>query len=475
MKKITLITLTIILSLGTVDSSAQNFLKKLGESVKKEVKKEVGNRVKKAAEGQLKKATKTTKTGNDSKQEQSESDKFFEEMGKKAPVTTIATMVEYGPGSGTLNGHDWIDLGLPSGTRWATCNVDAASPEQPGKHYSWGETATKSSYEAGNTKTYGKEMTDIAGDKTYDVATAKWGKGWRMPTEEEMRELLKYCGDQYVQRNGRKGRELKSYENEKTIFLPAAGSKDGTRLKEANGCGLYWTSTPDSNNGAHMYTFGAALGEMSTGAREYGFAVRPVTDYDVNTDIPYDGETDGHKWVDLGLPSGIKWATCNVGSDAVDQDGNYYKWGDISGYFIKGATYADENVQKDISGDAVYDAATALWGENWKMPSAFDFVELMENCTWEMTKIGRRTGLKVTSKINGKYIFLPASGECDYTGDANRLPNEVNKSLSYWTSTPVPGWQNKYDAYYLNKVYDEVCLRMGSRHSYGWCIRPVIK
>lgn len=471
MKRYVISALTLLLSIGVTELSAQNFLRQLGESVKKEVKKEVESRVKKEVENRVKK---TVKQSDDSPQTQNESENFYSEMKKKAPVANIATMVEYGPVTGTLNSHEWVDLGLPSGTRWATCNVDAASPEKPGKHYSWGETAAKTSYDAGNTSTYDMTIADIAGDKTYDVAASEWGEGWRMPTENEMRELLRYCGNQYVQKGGRWGREFTSSINQNSIFLPATGSKEGTRTEEANGCGLYWTSTPYDDNAAHMYTFGAALGEMSIGERYYGFAIRPVSDYDVDTDIPFDGETNGHKWVDLGLPSGLKWATCNVGSDAVDQDGNYYRWGDVSGYY-SGGSYANEDVQKDISGDVNYDAATAQWGESWRMPSAFDFIELMENCTWEWTDIGRRKGLKVTSRLNGKYIFLPASGECNYTTDGDRLAVEINESLAYWTSTPKPGWQYTGYAYCFNILKEEVALSSAYRHMQGWCIRPVTK
>lgn len=201
-------------------------------------------------------------TGLVSVNAQKQQGSIFSIARKQVQTTTIATMVEYGPTTGTLNGHDWVDLGLPSGTRWATCNVDATTPEKPGKHYSWGETVAKSQYVAGNTKTYNKKMDDIAGNATYDVATQKWGKGWRMPTEMELRELLNNCHDRYVQKGGRWGREFTSIKNKKSIFLPATGSRDGAKLEEANGCGLYWTSTPytdNFNNGAHMYTFGRPL------------------------------------------------------------------------------------------------------------------------------------------------------------------------------------------------------------------------
>ena len=475
MKKKLLISLAMFLAVGTSDIYAQSFLKKLEETAKKEV----GNRVKKEVEKYVSKTTasKSSDSNIPTTQSQSQSDDIFSLATKRVSVTTLATMVEYGPTAGKLNGHEWVDLGLPSGTRWATCNVDATAPEQSGKHYSWGETAIKTSYVAENTKTYSKEMSDISGNQTYDVAAQKWGKGWRLPTEEELRELINYSNDKYVQKGGRWGREFVSVMNNQSIFLPATGSKEGSKLQEANGCGLYWTSTPytnNHNNGAHMYTFGAALGEMSIGERYSGFAVRPVTDYDLNTEIPYDGETNGHKWVDLGLPSGLKWATYNLGSDAVDQDGGYYRWGAITTYY-EGEKYAKDEVNKDITGDASYDAASAHWGSAWHMPTVGDFVELMENCTWEWTNIGRRKGLKVTSKHNGKYIFLPASGEMNYNCASSRLSQDINKKLFYWTSSYMPGWQNASEAYLVSAFKDEVYITQKGRGSYGFCIRPVTK
>ena len=178
--------------------------------------------------------------------------------------------------------------------------------------------------------------------------------------------------------------------------------------------------------------------------------------------------------MDLGLPSGLKWATCNLGADAVDQDGGYYRWGAITTYY-EGNKYAKEEVQKDITGDANYDAATAYWGSDWYMPTVQDFVELMDNCTWEWTNIGRRKGLKVTSKHNGKYIFLPASGEINYNCDASRLSQDVNKGLNYWTSSYMPGRQNKSEAYYFMALKEDIYFSQKSRRSWGFCIRPVTK
>ena len=495
MKKHILIVLSLFLIVGTADISAQNFLKKLEKTVKKEVENRVQKEVKKSVNKGMDKGIESVKgdqpqtqtqskqtasksSQSNASQSQSQSDDIFEVAQSRVAVTELATMVEYGPTEGKLNGHTWVDLGLPSGTRWATCNIDATAPEQPGKLYAWGETATKTNFVRENSKTDKKPMEDISGNPTYDVATAKWGKGWRIPTEEQFKELLKYCSYTYEPCGNIYWQKFTSSINKKVIYLPATGYKEGSaKLTYPKTNGYYWTSTPSTdqyNTGAGVYAFAVDEGRMGHGGRSTGGAVRPVADYDVDTEIPADGETNGHKWVDLGLPSGLKWATYNLGADAVDQDGGHYRWGAITTYY-KGEKYAKDDVQKDICGDARYDAATAHWGSDWYMPTVRDFAELMENCTWEWTQIGRRKGLKVTSKHNGKYIFLPASGEMNYNCDWDKLPQDINKKLYYWTSSHMPGWQNKYDAYLVTAYKDAAYFTSKIRYNTGFSIRPVTK
>ncbi|MBQ3596063.1 MAG: hypothetical protein II981_11735 [Bacteroidales bacterium] len=97
------------------------------------------------------------------------------------------------PTTGTINGHEWVDLGLPSGLKWATSNVGANSPENYGNYYAWGETETKSTYTIENSITYDVEMSDISGNPQYDVARKKWGSTWRIPTWKECSELEDEC------------------------------------------------------------------------------------------------------------------------------------------------------------------------------------------------------------------------------------------------------------------------------------------
>ncbi len=379
--------------------------------------------------------------------------------------------------SGKLNNHEWVDLGLPSGTRWATCNIDATSPSQPGRHYAWGEIATKGSYVAENSKYNKKDVDDFSGNKSCDVAAAKWGSGWRMPTKAEFDELLHYCNWRYVQKDGRWGALISSTVNDKSIFLPATGYKDGTSTHEASGCGMYWTSTPlknQYNSGAHEYHFGGGLGEMGVSERSYGYAVRAVVDNKDMVNTPSQGETNGHKWVDLGLPSGTKWATCNVGATSSEHHGEYYAWAEITPILDK--TSPKNGVRgkwmSGIATSATYDVATAQWGEGWRMPSKADFQELLDNCTWEWTYLDRIRGCKVTSKINGNYIFLPAAGVI-YPNSTYPYPDDLGNVGRYWASTP------SNDSHNIN-ADGILCTQKFVGHGTqdrrnGFPIRPVVK
>lgn len=434
MRKQLLLVLSLLLSAGAVDSSAQSFLKKLEKSVKKELKKEVDKLVGDDTEQQ----SQSSKKRSSSQQSKNKSSNSSIPPGAIAPTVVEATPIY--TVTGTVAGRQWIDLGLPSGTRWAICNIGATRAEQPGQLFAWGEIATKTSYTQENSKTTKKTMTDISGNKSYDAATVKWGKGWRMPTKAEFEELLHYCGWKYEQRSGRWGAEFTSDSNNKTLFLPVTGYKDGAKHLDANGNGMYWTSTPytdNYNNGAHEYHFGGALGEMGTGERSSGFAIRAVID---NTDMittPSQGETNGHKWVDLGLPSGTKWATCNLGAESSEYYGEFYAWAEITPILDKNSpkNNSSDKWMSGIGGSSKYDAATATWGEGWKIPTKKDFEELMENCTWEWTTLGRTKGCKVISKINGNYIFLPATGKMPKNYSYS-FPSELGRSAIYWASTP---------------------------------------
>ena len=182
--------------------------------------------------------------------------------------------------TGYINGHEWVDLGLPSGLKWATCNVGATSPEQYGKYYTWGETSTKSSYTKDNSKTYRKSMGGISGSYSYDAARANWGGSWRMPTKTEFDELLNNCNWEWTSWEGHYGYKVTSKKNGKSIFLPAAGCRSGSSLYNDGSNGCYWSSTPDGSNyyRACSLSFNGGDSDTHWSYRYGGQSVRPVSD-----------------------------------------------------------------------------------------------------------------------------------------------------------------------------------------------------
>ena len=182
---------------------------------------------------------------------------------------------------GVLNGHEWVDLGLPSGTKWATCNVGAESRGQVGVRVAWAEVKQKRSWAEYTWKGYAcarGEMYDIAGNAKMDAATANWGEGWRMPTREEWEELREYCSWDFVMWDGIEGSLFVSDINANYIFIPCAGytRDDSGKLIYTQYNGAYWASTPIGNDGAYALIFNYELNYVSTGMRCSAHSIRAV-------------------------------------------------------------------------------------------------------------------------------------------------------------------------------------------------------
>ena len=214
--------------------------------------------------------------------------------------------------SGTEDGHDYVDLGLPSGTKWATCNVGATNPQDDGNYYAWGEVTTKETYDRSTYKYYGDTYTKYNRtdhktilDPSDDAAYVNWGGKWRMPTYDQIKELSEECcwirTENYngsnvqgvivykAKESSDKGRfyrfPLSSYSlSDIHIFLPGSGKYDD--IVFIRDC-YYWSSSIDrsiSNNHsdpAALYcdyvavTF--SLSCLHGGVnREHGCPIRPV-------------------------------------------------------------------------------------------------------------------------------------------------------------------------------------------------------
>lgn len=186
-----------------------------------------------------------------------------------------------------------VDLGLS--VRWASYNVGATAPEEYGDYFAWGEISPKDDY---TLQTYQywtdydgdgylgadecAEFDDISGNPQYDAATANWGSFWRMPTAEEIEELIDNCTWDWTTLNGVTGMRVTG-PNGNSIFLPAASYRYGTSSYDVGSEGCYWVPTLffGDINAAYCLCFNrkgfvSYFGDLSVCGRDYGLSVRPV-------------------------------------------------------------------------------------------------------------------------------------------------------------------------------------------------------
>ncbi|MBO4549933.1 MAG: hypothetical protein J5733_04315 [Bacteroidaceae bacterium] len=403
--------------------------------------------------------------------------------------------------------HEFVDLGLPSGTLWATMNVGANSPEDYGDYFAWGETETKASYywdtykwmnagqsnwdqinkytfEDGQTSGCWYSGGSFVGDgikeltRSDDAATRNWSSKWQMPTREQFEELINpaYTTSEIKTRYGVKGLYVTG-KNGKSIFLPAAGFRLITDSYSVGDDGRYWSSSlsPRYTDYASFLSFNSNGKLLDTVIRALGCCIRPVRIE----------EKKQREYVDLGLPSGTLWATCNVGADSPEEYGDYFAWGEtepksdyswgtykwcngtdrtLTKYCINSSFGTSDGMTELVPAD---DAATANWGGEWQMPSNDQMLELWLNTTSTLTTQNGVKGRLLTSKINGKSIFLPFAGGYDGTS----LYGEGTKGC-YWSRWIYQGLPNRAD--YLFFSSNDIYTNPYDRYR-GQSVRPVRK
>ena len=212
---------------------------------------------------------------------------------------TQAEIAEQPSCSGSYNGHDFVDLGLPNGTLWATCNIGANSPEEYGDYFAWGETNPKSEY-SWNTYKYANGSLDKLtkycnnsdfGNKGFsdtltvlqpadDVANVKWGSGWQIPTKTQWEELEQNTSRTWTMRSGVKG-WLCMASNGNSLFLPAAGFRSDDSVNEINfnsgNFGNYCSnSLYDLGSCSWCLFFDSNNCFINCSVRSFGLSVRPV-------------------------------------------------------------------------------------------------------------------------------------------------------------------------------------------------------
>lgn len=397
--------------------------------------------------------------------------------------------------TGVHNGYEWVDLGLPSGTLWATCNIGATNPEENGDYFAWGETEPKivftwdryltdlgaSILDIPDCGTYKDPLKDfvypnnksIAGT-IYDAALTQWGEGWAMPSLEQAEELFnkEFTKSEFIKLNGVDGRKFISLINGNSIFIPE---------------GHVWTSNPSTGGAWFAYCLTATsfwdyFFYEDMAYRYDGLNIRPVITKERR------GFLNGHEWVDLGLTSGTLWATCNIGANFPESYGEFFAWGEdeekkeyteesyIYNSYHEQSYNDDGTVKKgyyeylDMGNNICnsdFDVARNKWGKGWQMPTFEQLEELIRECDWQrdMSDLGYIISSKI--KGNNNSIFLPFSG---YISGKTLIGEK--QSGAYWSSSSCDESSRAKGVLLDRNNYEEWVYYI---EKYNGCnIRPVI-
>ena len=323
-----------------------------------------------------------------------------------------------------------IDLGLPSGTKWACCNVGSSSPEDNGGYYAWGETFEKTKYSwdtytlCNGSRNTCFDLGDIAGTE-YDVAHVLWGEPWTMPSNEQYSELVDNCSFNWIKQNGVVGAQFTG-KNGGTIFFPTAGHRyeiEGS-LNGVGSWGDYRTSSQNPNSICHdAYYICFFVGEIvwlnssrsNDTNRCAGRSVRPVMK---NTEEGATNADDGD----------TKIFTINgVSFKMVKVEGGTFTMGNKSGYH-------DERIEHQVTLDDYYIGETEVSQELWTTvmggnPSQFKGAKLpVETVSWDdcvnfIAKLNSITGMAFRLPTEAEWEFAARGGnksrETLYSGSEN--------------------------------------------------------
>ena len=258
----------------------------------------------------------------------------------------------------------------------------------------------------------------------------------------------------------------------------------------------------DVKQGAELPTERKYGGVSAENGKTYDIYVNNVTVPNDNMVTDYKNvekteKTITYEYVDLGLPSHLKWATCNIGATSETDYGIYFPWGETSGVSeTLVGKYSDENYSwksyKHCKGtmdtltkyndsasygenpdniktlESVDDAANQIMGGDWRMPTWDESRELIDNTTKELTRMNGVNGMKFTSKTDeSKYIFIPATGECYYG-----LMNNVGDTGYVWSSSQGISDPMNAHGLYFNSKY---CASSSTSRCIGRPVRGVRK
>jgi hypothetical protein len=415
----------------------------------------------------------------------------FKTLGIVFILLSIAAIVGCQGKTNSADGS-YLDLGLTSGTLWATCNLGGENVWDFGDFYAWGETEKKTiftwdsyKYSSGvngcltkycNNATFGKNgFTDniLSLQLSDDVAALRCGEDCSLPSMAQWKELKENCTWTWTQNNGINGYQVKG-NNGNEIFIPAAGCYVSNSKGHEGFSGGYWSSelVEEKPLEAHAFIFLSDKILFARYLRYYGMSIRAVS------------KKKNEGFIDLGLPSGIFWSSSNLDAENPWDFGKMYAWGEIefkSNYswtsykhsdglpvkFTKYSTHNDlgETDVTDTILQSVDDVATVKLGTDWSMPTSEQFKELIKECQWTWTTRNGVNGYDIKGP-NGAILFMAAAGALQRQNDS-LTPNACGLYFSSTLNSASPDYAFKlvfYDGY--------AGIEVASRY-YGHTIRPV--
>ncbi len=405
--------------------------------------------------------------------------------GNQPSIDTINGGGNGGGGGSYYEEHEYVDLGLPSGTLWATCNVGA---NILGYDFRWGEAKWGGVYKycvGGDLYQLTKycQLPDF-GYNGYidkfmvlqsedDAATVNWGNDWHTPSIEQWKELVDYAESfEFVERVTTATDPMLSIDhyiitgpNGNTIYLPAC-------CYMSNSLNPVY---PTQAIGIELYIAGLCFIKRERTESMFVRPVKTIGGGNNGNDIGEGGigTINNHEYVDLGLPSGKLWATCNIGASSSEENGSYFAWAetepkssyDWSNYkyaryeevyyggnheihynFTKYCPFSEYGyngfTDNRITLEPSDDAAIVNWGGGWHTPSSEDWKELLNCCFFGKSTSGGVEGFMFVSR-NGQYLFLPSYCWCNSLEVYDSEPDAVNAVYA-----EVFRYRDTYNDYY---------------------------
>ena len=294
--------------------------------------------------------------------------------------------------------------------------MGARKPSESGLYFQWGDTQGYTAeqvgigegkkkfaddwidYKWGVNPNFTKYIVNSELDLEDDAAHANMGGDWHMPSSTQIQELIDNTTTAWTASNGVTGMTFTSKkDSSKTLFIPAAGDAEEGFVFGYRSFGYFWSSTlstKDGSKGTNIYLGNEA--EISDFQKSVGYSVRGI--------IEVSGNTNGHSYVDLELPSGTLWAIKNVGARKPSDEGLYFQWGDTKGYTKdqvgKDKQFTWDDYKFSINGSSSDfskygapvlqledDAAHVNMGGDWHIPTFEQFDELFGGTDYKFTTL----------------------------------------------------------------------------------------